>query len=90
MSASNVTNANIQLALARLGSTGALSSGAGQSLPTGEGVSFADVALQVASLQAQTLGSLMNSGAPSGAAGFAERLGDGGGSVLDRSCQLSV
>jgi flagellar capping protein FliD len=67
MSASNVTNANIQLALARLGSTGALSSGAGQSLPTGEGVSFADVALQVASLQAQTLGSLMNSGAPSGA-----------------------
>lgn len=69
MSASNITNANLQLALARLGSNQASSSGGGQSPSSAQGVSFADVALQVAGLQAQTLGSLMNSGAPSGAGG---------------------
>lgn len=66
MSASNVTNANLQLALARLGSNQAPTGGGGQSPSLAQGVSFADVALQVASLQAQTLGALMNSGAPGG------------------------
>lgn len=52
MTISNITNANLKLALSQAGANGE------QAVP---GSAYSDIALQVAGLQAQTLGSLMNS-----------------------------
>lgn len=70
MSASNVTNANIKLALSSLGRSSDQTStgGTGQRMDSVQGVSFSDIALRVASLQEQTLGALMNSSSTAGLA----------------------
>ena len=70
MSASNVTNANIKLALSSLGRSSDKTSagGTGQRMDSAQGVSFSDISLRVASLQEQTLGALMNSSSTAGQA----------------------